>query len=500
MEGFQRCLHCAETLIRDCRWSGRSEDVPLDLIEVVGKREITNLYSEDNNRVAVESFCNREIAPVPRMSVLSSDSEVYVFSIHIQKVLHRAFFVSHGGVVQASPDEGCDSGWEVTGPRGADESEARATRTRESTIGENLYLSRLNGVARQLGSVLSSVELLELVAQRLTIGSGLGRLLINSTLAVAKATKGDYGGALRHTRSAVDALSRYPGVIRFSIGFHCPHYLASFLAVLDDPEARGLYGTVRTVFNGMRSPSFSPIPPLEEWKGVHTCCQHIICRTMENLFKRPCLSRSPTSDLIVAIVEKEPVVMGDGKALSEVLPTGTTPAFSCAGDARHRHAPERELVVLAGADNTYDGDGENGCGQGRDPIGSESPATWADTCPTGPKYVKQPRQDSAGTATPAAACSGVVCEMIAAPPCAREADRTTPLFGTYGSSSIGASKSVNGSRAADISSMQSFDGEDPAMTIMSHQNGCHDGSSSGSDITSEDWLHVAETVLPHVGY
>ena len=68
--------------------------------------------------------------------------------------------------MQASPDEGCDSGWEVTGPRGTDESEARATRTRESTIGENLYLSRLNGVARQLGSVLSSVELLELVAQR----------------------------------------------------------------------------------------------------------------------------------------------------------------------------------------------------------------------------------------------------------------------------------------------------------------------------------------------
>ena len=223
-------------------------------------------------------------------------------------------------------------------------------------------------------------------------------------------------------------------------------------------------------------------------------------RTMENLFRLPCLSRSPTSDLIVPIVEKEPAVIGDGKALSEVPPTGTTLAFSCAGDARHRHTPERELVVLAGADNTYDGDGENSCGQGGDPMGSESPATWADTCPTGPKYVKQPRQDSAGTVTPAAACSGVVCEMIAAPPCAREAGRTTPLFGTYGSSSIGASKSVNGSRAADISSMQSFDGEDPAIMIMSHQNGCHGGSSSGSDITSEDWLHVAETVLAHVEY
>ena len=191
--------------------------------------------------------------------------------------------------------------------------------------------------------------------------------------------------------------------------------------------------------------------------------------------------------------------MGDGKALSEAPPTGTTPAFSCAGDARHRHAPERELVVLAGADNTY-GDGEIGCGQGGNPMRAESPATGADTCPTRPKYVIQPGQDFAGIGTPATACSGVVCEMVATPPCAREAGRTTPLFGTYGSSSTGASKSVNGSRAANISSMQSFDGEDPAMMIMSHQNGCHDGSSSGIDITSKDWLHVAETVLPHVEY
>ena len=102
----------------------------------------------------------------PQMSVLSSDSEVYVFAIRIQKVLDRAIFASHGGVVQASPDEGCDSGWEIMGLGDVDESEARATRTRGSTIGENMHLSRLDGVARQLWSVLLSVELLELVAQR----------------------------------------------------------------------------------------------------------------------------------------------------------------------------------------------------------------------------------------------------------------------------------------------------------------------------------------------
>ena len=235
--------------------------------------------------------------------------------------------------------------------------------------------------------------------------------------------------------------------------------------------------------------------------SAHRCppCPKSPDRTMENLFKLPYLGRSPTSDLVVPTVEKESVVMGDGKALSDVPPAGMTPTSSYAGDTRHRHVPDLELVVLAGADNTY-GDGENGCGQGEDLMGSESPATWADSCPTGPKDVIQPRQDSAGTTTPATACSGIVPEMVATPPCAREAGRTMPLFGTYSSSSMGASKSVNGSRAADIFSMQSFDGEDPAMMIMSHQNDCQDGSSSGSDITPEDWLHVANTVLPHVKY
>ena len=68
--------------------------------------------------------------------------------------------------MQASPDKGCNSRREITGLRNVDESEARATRTRGSMIGENLYLSRLDDVTRQLWNVLSSVEVLELVAQR----------------------------------------------------------------------------------------------------------------------------------------------------------------------------------------------------------------------------------------------------------------------------------------------------------------------------------------------
>ena len=82
--------------------------------------------------------------------------------------------------MQASPDEGCDSGWEITGLEGVDELEARVAKARGSTIGESLYLSRLNGVVRQLWTILSAAELLELVAQRCERFDGV--LLISDKL------------------------------------------------------------------------------------------------------------------------------------------------------------------------------------------------------------------------------------------------------------------------------------------------------------------------------
>ena len=220
---------------------------------------------------------------------------------------------------------------------------------------------------------------------------------------------------------------------------------------------------------------------------------------MESLFKQPYLALSPTSDLAVATAGKEPVAMGEGEARSEVPPTGATPSSFSAGDAKHRHAPEQELVVLAGTDTTDD-DGKNGCFEGEDAMGSISPATWADPRLTEPDEGIKPTQDSARTASSATVCSGVVPQAVEAPLCAREVGRTAPLFSTCGSSSVGTSKSVNRSRAAEKSSMQSFDSEDPALMIVSHQNGCQDGSSSGDYITPEDWLHVAGTVLAHAKY
>ncbi|CAN0408512.1 unnamed protein product, partial [Ascophyllum nodosum] len=62
-----------------------------------------------------------------------------------------------------------------------------------------------------------------------------------STLAIAKATKRDYLGALGHLRRTVEVLERYPGQLRGTLGSHTAHFVASFLVILDEPEARKLY-------------------------------------------------------------------------------------------------------------------------------------------------------------------------------------------------------------------------------------------------------------------
>ena len=48
-----------------------------ELTEAVDKQEIVNLYGEDSNRVAVEPFCSREIAPVPRVSCADTMSHCW---------------------------------------------------------------------------------------------------------------------------------------------------------------------------------------------------------------------------------------------------------------------------------------------------------------------------------------------------------------------------------------------------------------------------------------
>lgn len=54
--------------------------------------------------------------------------------------------------------------------------------------------------------------------------------------------------------------------------------MAAALAALADFEAREQYERVRATYNSIRTPRFSPLPPFEEWQGVHLFCNNPICR------------------------------------------------------------------------------------------------------------------------------------------------------------------------------------------------------------------------------
>ena len=56
-------------------------------------------------------------------------------------------------------------------------------------------------------------------------------------------------------------------------------------------------------------------------------------------------------------------------------------------------------------------------------------------------------------------CSGSATEVVTTPLCASETAETMPLFGTYGSRSRGTSLSIDSSRIAEISSLQSCHGD-----------------------------------------
>lgn len=54
--------------------------------------------------------------------------------------------------------------------------------------------------------------------------------------------------------------------------------MATALAALGGRRAQELYNTLRTAYNLARLPGALPLPPLEEWRGIHPLCDYFYCR------------------------------------------------------------------------------------------------------------------------------------------------------------------------------------------------------------------------------
>lgn len=54
--------------------------------------------------------------------------------------------------------------------------------------------------------------------------------------------------------------------------------LMSYLAVIDGPRAREIYGQMREAYNSALRRGTPPIPPFEEWQGLSSYCDNYNCR------------------------------------------------------------------------------------------------------------------------------------------------------------------------------------------------------------------------------
>lgn len=88
---------------------------------------------------------------------------------------------------------------------------------------------------------------------------------------------------------------------------HDAHRVFAALVAQTDPEAQDLYQRMRTVYNQMHPSSSSPIPPFEEWQGVHLFCSNPVCRcasvqeTMQAPFVHSCFIVCSLSKILMCI-------------------------------------------------------------------------------------------------------------------------------------------------------------------------------------------------------
>ncbi len=65
--------------------------------------------------------------------------------------------------------------------------------------------------------------------------------------------------------------------------------MITVLAAMEGPEAQHLYSTLRAAYNANLPPGAPPLPPLEEWQGVSSCCDYFYCRYVRARAESPML-------------------------------------------------------------------------------------------------------------------------------------------------------------------------------------------------------------------
>eukprot|EP00752_Nemacystus_decipiens_P008860 g7906.t1 len=120
-------------------------------------------------------------------------------------------------------------------------------------------------------------EHLEEELRRSGMGASMAASMVNGFLAFKAAGRGDVHNALERLDRAVEVFAQYPGLCRSIMGAHEAHELLAALAAMDHPRAQDMFATLRAIYNPFRAHGMSPVPPLEECRGMSSICDSPYC-------------------------------------------------------------------------------------------------------------------------------------------------------------------------------------------------------------------------------
>ncbi|CAN0188101.1 unnamed protein product [Scytosiphon promiscuus] len=301
MEGFHEYLAVSESCLRsstDQSSTGIHTGLP-DL--VLHCRWVSNV-----NNGSIASSWPQDYAS-PQLSNFHSEGELYQYVARSVRAFDKAILAKAQERFLGAVEAYDDAGWRNLMP--------------EQNIPPTAEVSEAIAAALRAGDS-PKFESLQATADRPSIRTGIGGLLINISLVFEKAVRGDLDATLEKLDRSVEVFERFPGLSRCMMESHISHMLLTVLAEMKDSRAREIYERLRTASNSCRSPRSPPIPPLGEWRGISAICGDVQCRTTEALVRSEHMKVCATAPVDLT---------QDNAGLSPAanVPRGQTPSETC---------------------------------------------------------------------------------------------------------------------------------------------------------------------------
>ncbi|CAM9167230.1 unnamed protein product [Ectocarpus fasciculatus] len=311
---FEQYLKLSGSFLMASIEAGSTDMLPTGFAEIINYKECAKVYSGNVDTADIDSFGPRHQDP-PQINRAASEEDVFRYVAQSLEVF-----------VQFVVEKACEN--RATRICSSDDGPCGEDRGGASPHGNDPPVEEMSdAMLTWFKAGLLEFEILqEAVDRRPNVRTGIGGLLINVNLVFHRAVNGDAFGVLEKLGHIVEVFERYPGVSRCMLHWgHLAHAALAALAAMDDCRARGLYNRLREAYNPSRPPTSLPAPPLEEWQGLSTFCDHFLCRWVGGIIASESLSVFSTPRGCCGNLKEEDGPAVDEQHHSGIVWAGVTP-------------------------------------------------------------------------------------------------------------------------------------------------------------------------------